>query len=282
MRSALKSSVVLLAAVARRGLLDRPGASPSASAAASRGRVAASAPPRRPPRAPSADACAKDSLTTVTAGKLTIGTDNPAYPPYFQIPDGTATEPWELGDPTNGEGFEGAFAYALADQLGFAKADVAWVVVPFDNSFAPGAKTFDIDINQVSFKPERAEAADLSDGYYTLNQSIVALKDNGRRRGQDDRRPQGLQVRRPDRDDELRHDQRRHRSDGRGDGLQHATTTRSRASRPSRSTASSSTCRPRSSSPPPRSRTRSSSASSRRPPAPTPSTSASSSRRTAR
>ena len=110
---------------------------------------------------------------------MTIGTDNPAYPPYFQIPDGTATAPWELGDPTNGEGFEGAFAYALAEQLGFAEADVAWVVVPFDNSFAPGAKTFDIDINQVSFKPERAEAVDMSDGYYTLNQSIVALKDNG-------------------------------------------------------------------------------------------------------
>jgi polar amino acid transport system substrate-binding protein len=115
----------------------------------------------------------------MAAGKLTVGTDNPAYPPYFQIPEGTATAPWELGDPTNGEGFESAFAYALADQLGFAEADVAWVVVPFDNSFAPGAKTFDIDVNQVSFKPERAEAVDLSDGYYTLNQSIVALKDNG-------------------------------------------------------------------------------------------------------
>ena len=143
------------------------GAVPSASTAAS---VAPS---------PSADACAKDALTTKTAGKLTIGTDNPAYPPYFQIPSGTATAPWELGDPTNGEGFEGAFAYALADKLGFAKADVVWTVVPFDNAFAPGDKAFDIDINQVSYKPERAQTADLSDGYYTLNQSIVALKSSG-------------------------------------------------------------------------------------------------------
>ncbi len=176
MRSALTSSVVLLAALAVAGCTTA-GASPSASTAASAAAPSATAPSTAP--SPSADACAKDSLTTVTAGKLTIGTDNPAYPPYFQIPDVTATAPWELGDPTNGEGFESAFAYALADKLGFAEADVAWVVVPFDNAFAPGAKTFDIDVNQISFKPERAEAADLSDGYYTLNQSIVALKDNG-------------------------------------------------------------------------------------------------------
>jgi polar amino acid transport system substrate-binding protein len=176
MRSALTSSVVLLVAFAVAGC-STAGASPSASTAASAAAPSATAPSTAP--SPSADACSKDSLTTMTAGKLTVGTDNPAYPPYFQIPEGTATAPWELGDPTNGEGFESAFAYALADQLGFAEADVAWVVVPFDNSFAPGAKTFDIDVNQVSFKPERAEAVDLSDGYYTLNQSIVALKDNG-------------------------------------------------------------------------------------------------------
>jgi len=176
MRSALTSSVVLLVALAVAGCTTA-GASPSASTAASAPAPSASAASTAP--SPSADACAKDSLTTLAAGKLTVGTDNPAYPPYFQIPEGTATAPWELGDPTNGEGFESAFAYALADQLGFAEADVAWVVVPFDNAIAPGAKTFDIDVNQVSFKPERAEAADLSDGYFTLNQSIVALKDNG-------------------------------------------------------------------------------------------------------
>ena len=176
MRSALTSSVVLLVAFAVAGC-STTGASPSASTAASAAAPSATTPSTAP--SPTADACAKDSLTTMAAGKLTVGTDNPAYPPYFQIPEGTATAPWELGDPTNGEGFESAFAYALADQLGFAEADVAWVVVPFDNSFAPGAKTFDIDVNQVSFKPERAEAVDLSDGYYTLNQSIVALKDNG-------------------------------------------------------------------------------------------------------
>lgn len=169
--TALLASLALAACTG--GATTAPGSAAPSGAVASASTAASVAP------SPSANACAKDALTTKTAGKLTIGTDNPAYPPYFQIPSGTATAPWELGDPTNGEGFEGAFAYALADKLGFAKADVVWTVVPFDNAFAPGDKAFDIDINQVSYKPERAQTADLSDGYYTLNQSIVALKSSG-------------------------------------------------------------------------------------------------------
>jgi polar amino acid transport system substrate-binding protein len=149
-------------------------AAPSVPAPSTAPSIAASVAPSASP-----DACAKDTLKLTTAGKLTIGTDNPAYPPYFDIPAAGATKPWELGDPTDGSGFESAFAYALADKLGFAKADVTWIVVPFDNSFAPGTKKFDLDINQVSYAADRAQAVDLSDGYYNLNQSIVALKANG-------------------------------------------------------------------------------------------------------
>jgi len=171
MRSALNSTVVLLIALIAAACSSGGGASPSASTAATAPAAATASESTAPSVAPSAtpNACAKDTLTTVTSGKFTIGTDNPAYPPYFQIPaSGSATKPWELGDPTNGEGFESAFAYAVADKLGFAKADVTWIVVPFDNSFAPGAKKFDIDVNQVSYKPER----------YPRHQSIVALKAN--------------------------------------------------------------------------------------------------------
>jgi polar amino acid transport system substrate-binding protein len=132
--------------------------------------------------APTQDACAKDNLAVKTAGKLTIGTDNPAFPPYYALHDGPYPSPWEAlgytGDPTTGDGFESAVAYAVATQLGFSKADVSWVVVPFANAFAPGAKAFDFDINQVSYTPDRAENADLSDGYYALNQAVVALKSN--------------------------------------------------------------------------------------------------------
>jgi len=91
------------------------------------------------------DECAFENLTTISPGMLTIGTDTPAYPPYF-VDD----------DPTNGEGFESAVAYAVASQLGFAPADVKWEVVPFNTSYAPGNKTFDFDVNQISITPERS------------------------------------------------------------------------------------------------------------------------------
>lgn len=132
--------------------------------------------------APTQDACATENLVLTAAGMLTIGTDNPAYPPYFEAREGGNAAPWEdlgfTGDPTTGEGFESAVAFALAKQLGFAADKVAWVVVPFANSYAPGPKAFDFDINQISYTPERAQAVDMSDGYYSLNQAVVALKAN--------------------------------------------------------------------------------------------------------
>ena len=124
-----------------------------------------------------ADICTAAEMPTFTPGTFTIGTDNPAFPPYFEIVD-EPTAPWELGDPTTGTGFESAFAYALAEQFGFTKDQVAWTVVKFDNAYAPGDKQFDVDINQISYTPERAQNVDMSDGYYFVNQSVVALTDS--------------------------------------------------------------------------------------------------------
>lgn len=117
--------------------------------------------------------CAKESLQLVEAGKLTVGTDNPAFPPWFEggTPEGSD---WEINDPATGEGFESAVAYAVAEQLGFAESEVEWVVVPFNNSFRPGDKTFDFDINQISVTEERDRAVDFSDSYYEVNQALVA------------------------------------------------------------------------------------------------------------
>ncbi|WP_327048673.1 ABC transporter substrate-binding protein [Microbispora sp. NBC_01189] len=112
-----------------------------------------------------ADACAKESLKLTTPGKLTIGTDKPAYEPWFKN-----------DDPSSGQGFESAVAYAVAGQMGFTRDEVAWTVVPFDSSFAPGPKQFDFDVNQVSITPERAKAVDFSQGYYTVKQGVVALE----------------------------------------------------------------------------------------------------------
>ena len=113
------------------------------------------------------DTCARERLPLVEDGVLTIGTDSPAFPPWFQD-----------DDPTNGEGFESAVAYAVADELGFAEDEVEWTTVPFNNAFAPGEKDFDFDINQVSITDERAQAVDFSDGYYDVNQAIVGFDDS--------------------------------------------------------------------------------------------------------
>jgi polar amino acid transport system substrate-binding protein len=122
-----------------------------------------------------AESCDKDQLDLVTAGKLTIGTDNPAFPPWFDggTPEGSK---WEINDPAKGQGFEGAVAYAVAEQMGFARNEVTWVVVPFDQSFRPGPKNFDFDINQISIRPARAQNVDFSEPYYDVNQALVAIK----------------------------------------------------------------------------------------------------------
>jgi polar amino acid transport system substrate-binding protein len=129
---------------------------------------------------PSAVACDPEDLPTKTPGVFTVGTDNPAFPPYFAEPEGdeTLTEPWELGDPTNGRGFESAMAYALAEQLGFTDDQVEWIPVPFNNSIAPGPKDFDVYLAQVSFAEERTQAVDLSEGYFFSNQALVTTADS--------------------------------------------------------------------------------------------------------
>ena len=110
------------------------------------------------------------SCPTVNAGTLTIGTDNPAYPPWF---GGSEGHKWKISDPYSGKGYESAVAYTVAKQLGFSPAKVKWVYVPFAKSFAPGKKSFDFDITQISFTPQRAKVVDFSDSYYDVNQAIV-------------------------------------------------------------------------------------------------------------
>ena len=120
-----------------------------------------------------AASCAKGSLNLVNAGQLTVGTDNPAFPPWF---GGTEKAPWKVSNPYSGQGYESAVAYAVANKLGFAKSEVKWIVVPFNTSFAPGPKKFDFDVNQISYLPARANAVAFSDSYYDVNQALVVIK----------------------------------------------------------------------------------------------------------
>jgi polar amino acid transport system substrate-binding protein len=100
-----------------------------------------------------------------TKGALTVATDKPAYPPWFQG-----------NNPANGKGYESAVAYAVATQLGFKKSQVKWAYEPFNDSYAPGPKKFDFDINEISVTPQRAQVVTFSSSYYNVQQALVALK----------------------------------------------------------------------------------------------------------
>lgn len=109
-------------------------------------------------------ACAEGR--TIEEGVLTIATGNPAY------------APWVLNDdPTGGEGFEAAVAYAVADAMGFQDDQVRWVRTSFDEAIQPGAKTFDINIQQYSITPERDRMVDFSRPYYTSAMAVLATRD---------------------------------------------------------------------------------------------------------
>ena len=109
--------------------------------------------------------CAKDQLTTLYPGIFTVGTDEPAYPP------------WYVGDdPANGEGFESALAYAVAGHLGYGREEVRWVRVPFNGALEPGPKTFDANLSQFSITDQRKAAVDFSSPYFKVTQVVVTTK----------------------------------------------------------------------------------------------------------
>ncbi len=146
--AALGSAAVMLAAVTACAPADESSPSATASAAVS-----------------ASTECPPGGLQTKTPGKLTIGTDNPAYEPWFSD-----------NQPSNGKGFESAVAYQVAERLGYPAANVTWTQVPFNNAIAPGPKAYDIDINQFSITPERKQAVDFSSPYYLVRQTVIATK----------------------------------------------------------------------------------------------------------
>ncbi len=99
---------------------------------------------------------------TLTDGKFTVATGNPAY------------YPWVLDDaPEKGEGFEAAVAFAVAEEMGFDASDVVWVRSSFDEAIQPGAKSFDVNIQQYSITPERDQVVDFSAPYYTAPMAVL-------------------------------------------------------------------------------------------------------------
>ena len=126
--------------------------------------------------ATAADCAAANEGAFLTAGTLTVGTGNPAFPPWWEGGESPDSE-FEFNDPANGEGYEGAVIAAVADRLGFSFPDqVTFVPVGFNRSFAPGDKPFDLVLQQISYLPERDEAVDFSESYYDVQQALVSTQ----------------------------------------------------------------------------------------------------------
>jgi polar amino acid transport system substrate-binding protein len=116
--------------------------------------------------------CAKANLNLIRDGRLTLGTDNPAFPPWWG--GGETRRPWKVSNPYSGQGYESAVAYAVARQLGFSRNQVDWRAVPFSQSYRPGNKPFDFYMAQVSYTAARDRVVDFSNAYYFVNQALVA------------------------------------------------------------------------------------------------------------
>jgi polar amino acid transport system substrate-binding protein len=58
--------------------------------------------------------------------------------------------------------------------MGFSTDRVDWISVTFDKSFAPGDKDFDFAMQQISISAKREKAVDFSDGYFDVNQALIA------------------------------------------------------------------------------------------------------------
>ena len=156
--------------------------------------------------------CAKANLNLVKDGQLSIGTDNPAFPPWFGGGE-TKGRPWKINDPAKGKGFESAVAYAVAKQLGFAKtAGRRGSTRPFNKAIAPGKKPFDFDINQISYTPRAREGRRLQ--RLVLQRQPVDRRPEGQadRLGALDRGPEAVQAGRPARHDELPVHRRTHQA----------------------------------------------------------------------
>ena len=151
-----------------------------------------------PDAVPTAATCAKDSLKTRTPGKLTIATDEPAYEPWFKD-----------NKPDNGEGFEAAVAYAVAEKLGYAPGGRHLDPGQVQQRHRPRAEDLRLR-HQPVLHHRRAQA-----GGRLLRAVLPGAADGHRAQvskiaGQDVAgRPQGRQARRPGRHHQLPGDHRR-------------------------------------------------------------------------
>jgi polar amino acid transport system substrate-binding protein len=122
--------------------------------------------PTASPAAGAIPGCTPGTMHTLSPNTLTIGVDQPVFPPWFN----------DNKDPLDGKGFESAVDVAIAKKLGYQPAQVKLSHITFDQAIQPGPKNFDFDLDEFSITPKRATVVDFSAPYYDVTQAIVTTK----------------------------------------------------------------------------------------------------------
>jgi polar amino acid transport system substrate-binding protein len=113
-----------------------------------------------------AGACSPGTLKTVDPGNITIGVDQPVYPPWFN----------DNKTPVDGNGYESAVDLAIAKRLGYSADQIKVKRISFTQAIGPAARSFDFDLDEFSITQARQKAVDFSAPYYDVAEAVVAMK----------------------------------------------------------------------------------------------------------
>lgn len=115
-----------------------------------------------PPAATGGGAC--DPAPLKTSGTLNVAAEHPYYEPFL------------IGQQASPTGFEAEVVNEIARRLNIST--VKWNNIPFDQLYAPGTKTWDLGVSEITITPERDQAIDFSEPYFTANQGILVKSDS--------------------------------------------------------------------------------------------------------
>ena len=108
------------------------------------------------------DPCSRPNLTTVEPGALTFATSAGAAPPYFMT-----------DEPSDELGFEAAYAYELAAQMGFRGPEVTWEVVEARDILSGEFTDYDIAIGGFTSRPEEFAEVEFSIPFWQVEMSVL-------------------------------------------------------------------------------------------------------------
>jgi polar amino acid transport system substrate-binding protein len=123
-------------------------------------------PPTNTAAAGAIPGCTPSTMHTVSSDNITIGVDNPVFPPWMN----------DTKNPLNGKGFESAVDLAIAKELGYSAAQTKVKRITFNQAIGPGASGFDFDLDQFTITKAREKVVDFSTPYYTAAEAVVAMK----------------------------------------------------------------------------------------------------------